>query len=95
MSDFTKAQRRYDDMLPEDFEHDEMQRMHALKGWRLIKEKLVKARIEHQCFICGQPIQRGETYTRIFGVYEGLKRDECECNVCASPPEIDYETEDE
>ena len=30
MNNFNKAQRRYDDMLPEDFEPDEMQRMRAL-----------------------------------------------------------------
>lgn len=95
MNDISHAQRRYDNLLPEDFEHDEQDRLRAFRGWRLIKEKLVRARIEHECFLCGRTIAKGETYTRIFGIYEGLARDECQCRDCTSPPDVDYGVEDE
>ena len=95
MTDFTKAQRRYDDMLPEDFEPDESERKDAFADWEVIERKLTKARTKHCCFNCGHAVGNGETYTRVFGRHKGRIRSECQCQVCASPPEIDYEAEDE
>jgi hypothetical protein len=95
MNDISHAQRRYDNLLPEDFEYDEPDRLREFRGWRLIKEKLVRARIEHECFLCGRTIAKGETYTRIFGIYEGLAKDECQCRGCTSQPDVDYGIEDE
>lgn len=45
-------------------------------------EKLVAAKKEHQCHICGGQIKPREKYYRENGVYEGYFFDRCTCISC-------------
>lgn len=95
MNTFKAAQSRYDNLLPEDFEPEAPEEKDAFADWEIIEKKLTKARTKHCCFNCGHTVVGGETYTRVFGRCKGRIRSECQCQVCANPPELDYEAEDD
>ena len=45
-------------------------------------EKMVKARKQHRCHICGCEISIGEVYSRESGKYDGAFFDRCTCGDC-------------
>lgn len=47
--------------------------------WNSIERK---ARKEHSCIYCGKTIEKGETYSRESGTFEGEFNDYCLCLRC-------------
>ena len=48
----------------------------------VFSETTQAARKEYQCTECRQPIMPGETYVRIFGVWDGVARTYFNCERC-------------
>lgn len=40
-------------------------------SWVHLEDKVVRARKPHRCYLCGEPIEKGEKYLRRSGVEEG------------------------
>lgn len=40
-------------------------------SWVHLEDKTVKARTKHRCYLCGRPIDAGESYLRRSGIVEG------------------------
>jgi hypothetical protein len=57
-------------------------------GDKILKDKLVKARKENTCFICGETIHKGDTIRSITTIYEGEIGTARYCTKCCEAMEV-------
>lgn len=62
-------------------------------GPAVYREETIKARVEHQCFECGQAIQRGARYVAISGLWDGRWDNFKRCLRCRAVSEAFHDAE--